>query len=99
MKLRSFLLIFLAATSFAKGPQQPSNLPMTTTLLSADSARTVADIQSDGQGSYFDGAGGVTSFLTNNGYNGIVWDGRQFGTLNATSRKDSNGFPNPVQLA
>ena len=33
MKLQSVLLIFLAATAFAKGPQQPSNLPITTTLL------------------------------------------------------------------
>ena len=99
MKLRSFLLIFLAATSFAKGPQQPSNLPMTTTLLSADSAGTVADIQSDGQGSYFDGVGGVTSFLTTNGYNGIVWGDWQFGTLNSTTRKVSISFANPVQVA
>jgi hypothetical protein len=99
MKLRSFLLIFLAATSFAKGPQQPSNLPITTTLLSADSAGTVADIQSDAQGSYFDGVGGVTSFLTTNGYNGIVWGDWQFGTLNSTTRKVSISFANPVQVA
>ena len=99
MKLRSFLLIFLAATSFAKGPQQPSNLPITTTLLSADSAGTVADIQSDAQGSYFDGIGGVTSFLTTNGYNGIVWGDWQFGTLNSTTRKVSISFANPVQVA
>src|SRR5437899_3413157 len=99
MKLRSFLLIFLAATSFAKGPQQPSNLPITTTLLSADSAGTVADIQSDAQGSYFDGVGGVTSFLTTNGYNGIVWGDWQFGTLNSTARKVSISFANPIQVA
>src|SRR5207237_5801312 len=99
MKLRSFLLIFLAATSFAKGPQQPSNLPITTTLLSADSAATVADIQSDAQGSYFDGVGGVTSFLTTNGYNGIVWGDWQFGTLNSTTRKVSISFANPIQVA
>jgi hypothetical protein len=98
MKLRSFLLIFLAATSFAKGPQQP-NLPITTTLLSADSSGTVADIQSDAQGSYFDGVGGVTSFLTTNGYNGIVWGDWQFGTLNSTTRKVSISFANPVQVA
>ncbi len=98
MKLRSFLLIFLAATSFAKGPQQP-NLPITTTLLSADSSGTVTDIQSDAQGSYFDGVGGVTSFLTTNGYNGIVWGDWQFGTLNSTTRKVSISFANPVQVA
>src|SRR5205814_2353319 len=99
MRLRSFLLIFLAATSFAKGPQQPSNLPITTTLLSADSAGTVADIQSDAQGSYFDGVGGVTSFLTTNGYNGIVWGDWQFGTLNSTTRKVSISFANAIPVA
>ena len=73
MQLRSVLLIFLAATALAKGPQQPSNLPITTTLLSADSSGTVTDIQSDLLGSYSDGVNAVTSFLTTNGYNGIVW--------------------------
>ena len=99
MKLRSLLLIFLAATSFAKGPKQPSNLPITTTLLSVDSSDTVADIQSDAQGSYFDGVGAVTSFLTTNGYNGIIWGDWQFGTLNSTTRKVSISFANPIQVA
>jgi hypothetical protein len=99
MKLRHFLLIFLASSSFAKGPQQLSNLPITTTLLSADSSGTVADIQSDSQGSYFDSVGGVTSFLTTNGYNGIVWGDWQFGTLNSTTRKVSISFANPIQVA
>ena len=99
MKLRSVLLIFLAATAFAKGPQQPSNLPVTTTLLSADSSGGAVDIQSDSLGSYFDGVNAVTSFLTTNGYNGIVWGDWQFGTLNSTTRKVSISFASPIQVA
>jgi len=86
MKLRSFLLIFLAAISFAKGASRQSNLPITTTLNGADSSGLPADIQSDGASAYSDGVAGVTSFLTTNGYNGIVWGDWQFGTLNSTTR-------------
>src|SRR6266568_1585349 len=99
MKLRSFLLVLLAATSFAKGPQRLSNLPITTTFANADASSAMADIQSDGQGSYFDGVGGVTSFLTTNGYNGQIWGDWQFGTLNSTARKVSISFVNPIQPA
>jgi hypothetical protein len=99
MKLRSVLLIFLAATALAKGPQQPSNLPITTTLLTVDSSGTIAEIQSDAQGSYVDGVNAVTSFLTTNGYNGIVWGDWQFGTLNSSTRKVSISFTSPIQVA
>jgi len=87
MRLRSFLPVLLAASSFARGPQQPVNLPITTTFASANASGAIADIQSDGFGSYFDGVGGRHSFLTTNGYNGIVWGDWQFGTLNSTTRK------------
>ena len=73
MKFRSLLLLFLAATAFAGGPKQLSNLPITTNPLSSDPSGAVADIQSDGLGSYFDGIDADTSFLTTNGYNGIIW--------------------------
>ncbi len=99
MKLRSFMLIFLAATSFAKGPQRLSNQPITTTFANADASGAMADIQSDGLGSYFDGVGGVTSFLTTNGYNGIVWGDWQFGTLNSTTRLVSISLANPIPVA
>jgi len=99
MKLRSFLLVFLAATSFAKGTQRFSNLPITATFANADGSGAIADIQSDGLGSYFDGVGGVTSFLTTNGYNGIVWGDWQFDALSSTTRMVSIGFANPIQVA
>src|SRR5882724_2602065 len=99
MKLRSFLPVLLAATSFAKGPQRPVNLPITTTFANADASGAIADIQSDGLGSYFDSVEAVTSFLTTNGYNGIVWGDWQFGTLNSTTRKVSISFANPIQVA
>jgi hypothetical protein len=99
MKLRSFLLLFLAATSFAKGPQRTSNLPITATFANADASAAIADIQNDGLGSYSDGVGGVTTFLTTNGYNGIVWGDWQFDALNSTTRMVSIGFANPIQVA
>src|SRR5713101_7188221 len=99
MKLRSFLLIFLAATLFAKGSQRLSNLPITATFANADASGTITDIQSDGLGSYFDGVGGVTNFLTTNGYNGIVWGDWQFDALSSTTRMVSISFADPIQLA
>src|SRR6266480_473022 len=99
MKLHSFFLIGLAAIAFANGHQQLSNLPITTAFAMVDGSGAVADIQSDNLGSYFDGVDGVTSFLTTNGYNGIVWGDWQFGTLNSTTRKVSISFVNPIQVA
>ena len=99
MKLRNFVLFFLVSTSFAKGSTQLSNLPITTTFASADSSGAVTDIQSDGLGSYFNGVGGVTSFLTTNGYNHIVWGDWQFGTLSSTTRLVGIDFANPIQVA
>jgi hypothetical protein len=99
MKLRNFLLLLLTATSFAKGPQRTSNLAITATFANADASAAIADIQSDGLGSYFDGFGGVTSFLTTNGYNGIVWGDWQFDALSSTTRLVSISFANPIQVA
>jgi hypothetical protein len=99
MKLRSFLLIFLAAISLAKGASRQSNLPITTTLNGADSSGLPADIQSDGVGAYSDGVAGVTSFLTTNGYNGIVWGDWQFGTLNSTTRLVNISFAKAIPVA
>jgi len=89
----------LTVPSFAKGPRQLSNLPVTSIFPSADASGSVSDIQSDGLGPYFDGVEAVTSFLTTNGYNGIVWGDWQFGTLNSTSRKVGLSFANPIQVA
>jgi len=41
----------------------------------------------------------VTSFLTTNGYNGIVWGDWQFDALSSTTRVVSIGFANPIQVA
>src|ERR1700693_5583640 len=98
MKLRSFLLIFLVAISFAKAPPKLNNLPITTTLNNTDACGALADIQSDALGSYFDGVEAVTSFLTTNGYNGFVWGDWQFGTLNSTTRKVSISFAIPIPV-
>ena len=98
MRLRKCLLICLVAVAFAK-VTTPSNLPITTTLLSTDTSGTISDIQSDGLGSYRHGVDGVTSFLTTNGYNGIIWGDWQFGTLNSVIRKVSLSFANPIQVA
>ena len=100
LRLRGFLLVLLAtalaATAFGKG-QAPGNLSVTTNFASADTSGTITDIQSDGLGSYFDGVGGVTSFLTTNGYNGQTWGDWQFDALSSTTRKVSISFANPIQ--
>jgi hypothetical protein len=97
MKLRTFLFICLAAAAFANG-RQLNNLPITTALLSTDQSGAITDIQSDGLGAYFDGVDAGTSFLTTNGYNGIVWGDWQFGTLSSTTRKVSISFANPIPV-
>src|SRR5713101_7041457 len=100
MKLAGFVLVLIAVLAFAKGPQRYSNLPITTTFANVDASSAIADIQSDGLGSsYFDGVGGVTSFLTTNGYGGILWGDWQFGTLTSTTRLVSISFANPIQVA
>lgn len=99
MKLRSFLLIFLAATLYAKGSPRLSNLPITATFSSTDTSGVVADVQSDGLGSYSNNVAGVTSFLTTNGYNGIVWGDWQFDALSSTTRMVSISFVNPISVA
>src|SRR5207249_1546253 len=87
------------AMACAKGPQRFSNLAVTTTFANADASGVVADIQSDALGSYFNGVDAVTSYLTTNGYNSIVWGDWQFGALNSTVRKVSVSFANPIQVA
>lgn len=99
MKLRCLLLFFLVSTSFAKGPQRLVNLPVTATLAATDASGAVADIQSDGLGPYFNGVDAVTSFLTTNGYNGIVWGDWQFDALSSTARRVSISFASPIQVA
>jgi hypothetical protein len=93
------LIIFLVgAITLANGPKQLSNLSITSTFASADASGAVADIESDNLGSYFDGVDAVTSFLTTNGYGGIVWGDWQFGTLNSATRKVSIGLTNPIPV-
>jgi hypothetical protein len=97
MKIRASIVLLLCTILFAK--TSASNLSVTTILNSTDASGAVTDIQSDGLGSYFDNVEAVNSFLTTNGYNGIVWGDWQFGTLNSTTRKVSISFANPVQVA
>jgi hypothetical protein len=102
-KVVTFLAIFVfvvlvGVVAFANGPKQLSNLSITSTFASADASGSVADIESDNLGSYFDGVDAVTSFLTTNGYNGIVWGDWQFGTLNSTNRKVSIGLTNAIPV-
>jgi hypothetical protein len=56
------------------------DIPVTTTIVD----QSGDDILSDGQGAYANGAGGVSSILTINGYNGINWGDWQFTTLNSS---------------
>lgn len=108
MKLRNFWVALLVTTSmavtgFGKGKPgggggKVQNLPITTDLETNDTAGYVADIQNEGLGPYFDGVDSVTSFLTTNGYNGIVWGDWQFGTLNSSTRKVTFSFTKGIPI-
>ena len=103
MKLSSLLvmcLLLMCLAAFGMGPkQQLSNLPITATFAATDGSGNLADVESDNLGSYSDAVDGVTSFLTTNGYNGIVWGDWQFGTLDSTVRKVGISFTNPIPVA
>jgi hypothetical protein len=98
MKRYSLFLACLAAISFANGSKQVSNLLITTTLANSDASGAMADIEADNLGSYFDGVDAITSFLTTNGYNGIIWGDWQFGTLDSITRKVGISFTNPIPV-
>jgi hypothetical protein len=98
MRNRGILTLLLCTLSFAKSPA-PGNLSVTTTISYTDASGAAAEIQSDGLGSYFDNVNAVTSFLTTNGYNGIIWGDWQFGTLNSTVRKVNVTFDSPIPVA
>jgi len=64
----------------------PANISVTTYFSDTDSGGNPSWIASDGNGAYHDGADGVMSILTTNGYNGIVWGDWQFQTYGSTTR-------------
>ncbi len=84
--LSACLILVQSQSSLGKGGGHPSNIPLTTYFSDLDSSGLPADIASDGLGAYSDGVAGVTSFLTTNGYNGIVWGDWQFDTYSSTTR-------------
>jgi hypothetical protein len=60
-------------------------IPVTTIISDVDANGLPATIASDGQGAYAHGVNGVTSWLTDNGYNRVDWDW-QFGVYDSLSR-------------
>ena len=69
-------------------------IPVTTIFNDLDSNGLVADIASDGLGSYGNNVDGVTTFLTSNGYNGIPFGDWQFGVYDSLTRNVSESlFP------
>jgi hypothetical protein len=61
------------------------HIPVTTIISDVDANGLPADIRSDGLGPYPHNGNGVTSFLTDNGYNRVDWDW-QFDTYASTAR-------------
>jgi hypothetical protein len=61
-------------------------IPVTTIISDIDANGLSATIASDG-GSYVQGANGVASWLTSNGYNGIAFGDWQFGVYDSPSRR------------
>lgn len=94
-------LLVAAPCSASCTKSMPASLPITSTFLGLDSANNVTDIQGDGlQGNtYYNGANGVTSFLTCNGYNHQAYGDWQFDTLNSTVRTVSLSFVNPIPVS
>jgi hypothetical protein len=76
----------------AKPGGHVATIPLTTSILDVDASGIPADISSDGGGGYLNGVGGVTSFLTENGYNGIEFGDWQFNTKNSTTRAVGHSF-------
>lgn len=85
MKVRSFILVLLAALAFAG--KTPSDLPVTTYLADYDATNTPYYVQSDGAGAYVNGANGVGSYLVANGYNHITWGDWRLDLFNSPLRK------------
>lgn len=71
------------------GGNLPPTVSVTTILGDVDSYGVAADIASDGGGPYVDNVGGVTSYLTANGYNGIAYGDWQFLKNTTTARRIS----------
>jgi hypothetical protein len=79
----------LSSTKSSPGGKLPATISVTTILGDVDSYGAAADIASDGGGPYVDNVGGVTSYLTANGYNGIAYGDWQFLKNTTTSRRIS----------
>jgi hypothetical protein len=67
-------------------------IPVTTTIDDVDLNGLPADISSDGLGPYPHGVSGVTSLLTENGYNRIAFGDWQFDAYASTSRFVGHSF-------
>jgi hypothetical protein len=82
-------------------PKITRTLPITSTFLSYDANNNPADIQSDGLsgGTYYDGANGVTTFLTCNGYNHQTYGDWQFDALSSSVRTIGLSFASPIQVS
>jgi hypothetical protein len=61
-------------------------VPVTTNILAIDSNGLPATVADDGLGGYAQGVDGVTSWLTENGYNRIAFGDWQFGVYDSPSR-------------
>lgn len=81
-----------APTAALEAKPGPTNIPLTTIISDVDANGLAADISSDGQGVYSNSVSGVTSLLTENGYNGITFGDWQFDTNNSTGRAVGHSF-------
>ena len=91
-------LLMAVPCSATCSPKIPGSLPITSTFLGSDPGGNTTDIQSDGLdgGTYYNGADGVTSFLTCNGYNHQAFGDWQFDALNSAVRTVSLSFANSI---
>lgn len=79
----------LGGSQTATGAKPPSNISVTTNF---DFPGSGSAIESDNGTPYSNNTDGVTSILTTNGYNGIVWGDWQFDTYNSSARSAGHSF-------
>jgi len=99
MRLRSFLPVSSRGQFVREGSATTCQSSDHYNFCKREMLGAIADIQSDGFGSYFDGVEAVTTFLTTNGYNGNRLGRLAVRDTDSTTRKVSISFANPVQVA
>jgi hypothetical protein len=83
MRLHKAIALAVVSMAFSKSS---SDIPVTSNLTDYDAYNVDYYVQSDALGAYSNGAGGATSILEANGYNGITWGDWRLDLSSSTTR-------------